>query len=183
MIIIKQIKKLLVSLVVAYIPSLLIIVALLGGDAIFFDTPFVFDLLIVILYTFPTFVGIIGLLLCLVRYIEGDKHISIFDIITMLMALSAIVASFTLIEMIYIPIILAILLVIFESVRCVRDKSIKKAASFLGQGSFWIIVLAIILTVALCSGIYRCFVNDEGKVDPFEYADEIVNNRYDNEYL
>lgn len=172
MIVIKQIKRILASIVVAYAPSLFIIAALIGGDGAFFDTPFIFDLLIVLLYTFPIIVGTIGFLLCLVRVIDDEKHISVYNLITMLISLSAIAITFVLSEHIYVSIALAVLLLVVEIAHCVKVKSIINVVQFFKQTSFWVIVFCILLSVTLCSSVYRFTLNDGAHADPLDYARE-----------
>ena len=74
---VRQMKKILTAIMVAYIPSSLIIVAFIGGDSAFFDTPFVFDVLIILIYTLPILIGMIGVAFCFIRLIESQWHISI----------------------------------------------------------------------------------------------------------
>lgn len=166
MIIIKQVKKLLASIAVAYVPSLFIIAGMLGGDGAFFDTPFVFDLLIVLMYTFPIIVGIMEALLCLARAAENKKRISVYSIIILIISVSAVVMAIALSELIYASITLAILLLILESIRCAKEKCTINLAEYFKQISFWMIVSGILLLVALCSGAYRLALNGGARPDP-----------------
>lgn len=165
-IIIKQVKKLVASIAVAYVPSLFIIAGMLGGDGAFFDTPFVFDLLTVLLYTFPMIVGIMEALLCLTRAVESKKHISAYNIITLIISLSAIAIAIALSELIYASIALAVLLLILESIRCAKEKCTINLAGYFKQISFWMIVSGILLLVALCSGAYRLALSGGARPDP-----------------
>lgn len=168
MIIIKQIKKILMALVIAYIPSLLIIAALIGGDSAFFATSFAFDLLIVLLYTLPVFVGIIEIVICVIRTIESKKRVSIYNSIAMLIALSAIILTFVLSEMIYISVIMTALLLMIEFIYWIKDNRRINKISFVKQISFWAIVLTILLAVTLCASAYRFLIDAENKVDTLD---------------
>lgn len=179
MIIIKQIKKILMALVIAYIPSLLIIAALIGGDSVFFDTSFAFDLLIVLLYTLPVFVGIIEIVICVIRTIESKKRVSIYNSITMLIALSAIILTFVLSEMIYISVIMTALLLMIELVHWIKDNKRINKISFVKQISFWAIVLTILLAVTLCASAYRFWVDAENKVDTLDGVGDNSDNIVD----
>lgn len=161
------------ALVIAYIPSLLIIAALIGGDSAFFDTSFAFDLLIVLLYTLPVFVGIIEIVICVIRTIESKKRVSIYNSITMLIALSAIILTFVLSEMIYISVIMTALLLMIELIRWIKDNKRINKISFVKQISFWAIVLTILLAVTLCASAYRFLIDVDNKVDTL---DSVWNN-------
>lgn len=179
MIIIKQIKKFLMALVIAYIPSLIIIVALIGGDSAFFDTSFAFDLLIVLLYTLPVFVGTIDIVICVIRTIESKKRVSIYNSITMLIALSVIILTFVLSEMIYISVIMTALLLMIELIHWIKDNRKINKISFVKQISFWAIVLTILLAVTLCASAYRSFVDAENKVDTLDGVGDNSDNIVD----
>lgn len=179
MIVIKQIKKFLTALVIAYIPSLLIIAALVGGDSAFFDTSFAFDLLIVLLYTLPVFVGIIEIVICVIRTIESKKRVSLYNSITTLIALSAIILTFVLSEMIYVSVIMAALLLVIELIYWIKENRRLDKISFVKQISFWVIVLAILLAVTLCASAYSFLVDAENKVDPLDGIGDNSDNIVD----
>lgn len=176
MIIIKQFRKILVSIVVAYVPSLFIIAALIGGDGAFFDTPFILDLLIVLLYTFPIVVGTIDVLLNLERMAENKKHFSVYNIITMIISLSVIVVTLALSKFIYVSITLAVVLLMLESIHCAKKRTIINLVDFLKQPSFWIIVFCILLSVTLCSSIYRLALNSQNQADPLDFVSQNSDN-------
>ena len=172
---VRQMKKILTAIMVAYIPSSLIIAAFIGGDSAFFDTPFVFDVLIILIYTLPILIGMIGVAFCFIRLIESQWHISIYNGMTMLIALSIIILAFAGNEMIYFSLILAALLLMIELIHCVRKKREKNIFSFFKQKSFWVIVLCILLAVTIFAGVYRYLLETENKADPF---DGVENTSY-----
>ena len=173
---VRQMKKILTAIMVAYIPSSLIIAAFIGGDSAFFDTPFVFDVLIILIYTLPILIGMIGVAFCFIRLIESQWHISIYNGMTMLIALSIIILAFAGNEMIYFSLILALLLLMIELIHCVRNKRKINLVSLFQQISFWVIVLCILLTATICAGVYRYLLETENKADPF---DGVENTSYD----
>lgn len=173
---VRQMKKILTAIMVAYIPSSLIIAAFIGGDSAFFDTPFVFDVLIILIYTLPILIGMIGVAFCFIRLIESQWHISIYNGMTMLIALSIIILAFAGNEMIYFSLILALLLLMIELIHCVRNKRKINLVSLFQQISFWVIVLCILLTVTICAGVYRYLLDTENKADPFN---GVENTSYD----
>ena len=176
MIIIKQLRKILVSIVVAYVPSLFIIAALIGGEEAFFDTPFIFDLLIVLLYTFPIVVGTIEVLLNLERIAENKKHFSVYNIITMVISLSVIVITVALSKFIYVSITLAVVLLMLEIIHCAKKRTIINLVDFLKQPSFWIIVFCILLSITFCSGAYRLALNSKDQADPLDFVSKNSDN-------
>lgn len=176
MIIIKQLRKILVSIVVAYVPSLFIIAALIGGEEAFFDTPFIFDLLIVLLYTFPIVVGTIEVLLNLERIAENKKHFSVYNIITMVISLSVIVITVALSKFIYVSITLAVVLLMLEIIHCAKKRTKINLVDFLKQPSFWIIVFCILLSITFCSGAYRLALNSKDQADPLDFVSKNSDN-------
>ena len=176
MIIIKQLRKILVSIVVAYVPSLFIIAALIGGEEAFFDTPFIFDLLIVLLYTFPIVVGTIEVLINLERIAENKKHFSVYNIITMVISLSVIVITVALSKFIYVSITLAVVLLMLEIIHCAKKRTIINLVDFLKQPSFWIIVFCILLSITFCSGAYRLALNSKDQADPLDFVSKNSDN-------
>ena len=176
MIIIKQLRKILVSIVVAYVPSLFIIAALIGGEETFFDTPFIFDLLIVLLYTFPIVVGTIEVLLNLERIAENKKHFSVYNIITMVISLSVIVITVALSKFIYVSITLAVVLLMLEIIHCAKKRTIINLVDFLKQPSFWIIVSCILLSITFCSSAYRLVLNSQFQADPLDFVSKNSDN-------
>ncbi len=186
-----RIKKSLAALTVVYIPSLLIVTASIGEALPFIDTPFIFDLLITFLYTFPCFIAIIEIALCIIRTAE-TKHLSPLDGIVLTVALSATVLTFVP-ETLYPRIILAVILLTAELVRRLKtgkssdntdtdtdtdtdtgtnantgthSKSPTSDNRYLKQPSFWITVLCILLPVTLCTGAYRLVTNSEKRPEP-----------------
>ena len=162
----RQIKKILTAMMVAYIPSLLIVAALIGGETAFFDTPFAFAVLIILIYTLPVLIGVIEAASCLIRLKESQWHISIYNGMTMLIALCGVILAFAGNEMIYFSLILAALLLIMELIHYIRNKRESNLVSFFKQKSFWVIVLGIVLIVTLCAGGYRSLLDAENKTDP-----------------
>ena len=162
----RQMKKILTAMMVAYIPSLLIVAALIGGETAFFDTPFAFAVLIILIYTLPVLIGVIEAASCLIRLKESQWHISIYNGMTMLIALCGVILAFAGNEMIYFSLILAALLLIMELIHYIRTKRESNLVSFFKQKSFWVIVLSIVLIVTLCAGVYRYLLDAENKADP-----------------
>lgn len=173
---IRKIKKIMTAMIVAYIPSLLIIVAFIGGNSAFFDTPFAFDVLIVLISTLPILIGMIEVVSCVIRLTESQWRVSIYNGMTMLIALCVIILVFAGNEMSYFSLILVALLLMIELIHCVRNKREKNIVSFFKQKSFWVIVLCILLAVTICAVVYRYFLNTENKADPL---DGLENASYD----
>lgn len=149
---------------------------MIGGDGAFFDTPFIFDLLIVLLYTFPIVIGTIEVLLNLERIAENKKHFSVYNIITVIISLSVIVITFVLSELIYVSIALAVVLLTLEIIHCAKKKTIINLVDFLKQPSLWIIVFCILLSVTLCSSIYRLALNSQVQADPLDFVSQNSDN-------
>lgn len=176
MISIRQTKQFLIALIVAYIPSLFIITALLGGNGDFFDTPFAFDLLIVALYTLPILVGVIEIITCIIRIIENKKVGLLYDSIIMLIALILIVLTVISDGLNNYSLLLSALLLMIELMKWIRGSRKIIIIPFIKQLSFWIIVLALILVITLCSSIYRSFIITENKVDNLDCDKSIFNS-------
>ena len=149
---------------------------MIGGDGAFFDTPFIFDLLIVLLYTFPIVIGTIEVLLNLERIAENKKHFSVYNIITVIISLSVIVITFVLSKLIYVSIALAVVLLTLEIIHCTKKRATIIPIEFFRQLSFWAIVVCILLSVIFCSSAYRLALNEQNQVDPLDYVSENSDN-------
>ena len=170
-VIIKQLKKIMTALLFAYLPSVFIIAAWIGGDGDFFDTPFAFDFLIVLLYTLPVLIGIVEVITCVLRISEREKRsprVMVYHAIKMLVAVGAVILILVCKELIYISLILSALLVTTELIHGIRSRRRLNIASLIKQPSFWVIVVAILLTVTLCASTYRYFAGTKNRVDDLD---------------
>lgn len=146
MITIKQIKKILTALAIAYIPSLIILSVLMDRDSGFIELPVAFCFLMWLLYTFPFFVAVIEVVTCVIRMAERKKQGLIYNIIMMFVALCAVIFAIKGNEIIYFSIALAISLPIVEVIYHIKIKKKTDITLFFKQISLWIIVLAVLLS-------------------------------------
>lgn len=153
-------RKFLLALAVSYLPGVCIVALFAGGDGSFFTTPFAFDFLVALLYSFPLLIGVEETGLCISRLAENKAHCpgkTVYHTVRLLISLFWVVLQIVGRKWFLCALVLAILFLIEEAVHWIRCKDRKNLFSPLGEPSFWGIVAGVLLFTALCAGIFRFF--------------------------
>ncbi len=168
----KIIKYIFIALAIIYIPTVFLLAWFAGGDLGFITTPYLFDLLVIFLYTFPCYLALIEFGLAVCRAIDKPQSTvgkKIFHAISMIFACGILLTTANLEEFLFASIALAILLTLTWLISAIVYKKKTNLKTVFLDKTFWICAVILLLAVALIVSVAMAFLlTDSVREDTLE---------------
>lgn len=152
----KVIKYIFVALAIIYVPALFFVALFAGGDAGFIATPYIFDLMVLFLYTFPCYLAFIELGLSVCRAFEKrDRSVGekVFNIIGAVLAFGILITLTNLEDLLFVSLALAGVLALNWLISAIAYKKKPNLKNTLTDKTFWICVVILLFVVSLLVSI------------------------------
>ena len=157
----KIIKYIFIALAIIYVPAVFLLAWLAGGDLGFITTPYLFDLLVVFLYTFPCYLALIELGLAVCRAIGQSRNTigeKIFHAVRMILACSILITTTNLEKLLLASIAFAILLALTWLISAIVYKKKPNLKTVFRDKTFWICAVILLLAVGLIVSVAMAFL-------------------------
>ena len=152
----KVIKYIFFALAIIYVPALFFVALFAGGDAGFIATPYIFDLMVLFLYTFPCYLALIELGLSVCRAFEkrnrsvGEK---IFNTIGVILACGILITLTNLEDLLFVSLALAGALALNWIISAIVYKKKPNLKATFKDKTFWICAGILLVVATLLASI------------------------------
>ena len=157
----KVIQYIFFALAITYVPALFFVALFAGGDAGFIATPYIFDLMVLFLYTFPCYLALIELGLSVCRAFEKRNRIvgeKIFNTIGVILACGILITLTNLDDLLFVSLTLAGALALNWLISAIVYKKKPHLKTTLMDKTFWICAAILLLVVTLVVSIPMVFL-------------------------
>ena len=170
----KVIKYIFFALAIIYVPALFFVALFAGGDAGFIATPYIFDLMVLFLYTFPCYLALIELGLSVCRAFEKRKRTigeKVFNTIGAILACGILITLTNLEDLLFASLALASALALNWLISAIIYKKKPNLKSTLKDKTFWICVAILLIVVTLVVSIPMVFLATQNvREETIEYS-------------
>lgn len=152
----KVIKYIFFALGIIYVPALFFVALFAGGDAGFIATPYIFDLMVLFLYTFPCYLALIELGLSVCRAFEKrDRSIGekIFNTIGAIFACGILITLTNLEDLLFVSLALAGALALNWLISAIVYKKKPNLKATFKDKTFWICAGILLVVATLLASI------------------------------
>lgn len=157
----KVIKYIFFALAIIYVPALFFVALFEGGDAGFIATPYIFDLMVLFLYTFPCYLALIELGLSVCRVFDKHKRTvgeKVFNTVGIILSCGILITLTNLEELLFVSLALGGALALDWLIAAIVYKKKPNLKSTLKDKTFWICVVILLIVVTLVVAISMVFL-------------------------
>lgn len=170
----KVIKYIFFALAIIYVPALFFVALFAGGDAGFISTPYIFDLMVLFLYTFPYYLALIELGLSVCRAFDKRKRSvgeKIFNTIGAILVCGILLTLINLEDLLFVSLALAVALALNWIIAAIVYKKKPNLKSTLTDKTFWICAIILLVVVILLASIPMVFLATQNvREETIEYS-------------
>lgn len=157
----KVIKYIFIALAIIYVPMLFVMALFAGGDAGFIATPYLFDLMVLFLYTYPCYLAFIELGLSVFRAFDKRKRSvgeKVFSTIGVVLSCGILITLTNLDDLLFVSLSLAVALSLNWLISAIVYKKKPNVKGTLTDKTFWICVVILFVVVSLLVSIPMVFI-------------------------
>ena len=157
----KVIKYIFIALAIIYVPMLFVMALFAGGDAGFIATPYLFDLMVLFLYTYPCYLALIELGLSVFRAFDKRKRSvgeKVFNTIGVVLSCGILITLTNLDDLLFVSLSLAVALSLNWLISAIIYKKKPNVKGTLTDKTFWICVVILFVVVSLLVSIPMVFI-------------------------